>query len=330
MIVIHHIEPLRLYAATNIGEKWFILSTHEIAVVAMSWFFFVAGYWLFRGITKEQIVPRIKKRLFSLGVPYIIWNSLQLIVLIPMILFFGYELPGTKLSLYIRSAYQPICPIDGPLWFMHRTLEYVMLLPLLYIIIVKHRNIQLQLIAAQPVIIYLTNSNYWTFLYWLFIFMFGGWVATYKDNDFQRFIGRDGKVPWGITLILSVVLTWATVDILYGGPTMQYLLRLFMIPAYCCLVSVSKTSSGIKWLDNPSNHWFIRGYSLWLFASHWYILNILQIPLTSIITAEQPYAASIMMGVSFIGTILVQIGLMVLVHKHMPVVYKYMMGGRQA
>lgn len=135
--------------------------------------------------------------------------------------------------------------------------------------------------------------------------MFGGWVATYKDNDFQRFIGRDGKVPWGITLILSIILTWATVNILYGGPIMQYLLRLFMIPAYSCLVSVSKTSSGIKWLDNPSNHWFIRGYSLWLFASHWYILNILQIPLTAIITAEQPYAASIMMGVSFIGTILV-------------------------
>lgn len=330
MIVIHHVEPLRLYAATNKAEEWLITSTHEIAVVAMSWFFFVAGYWLFRGITKEQIVPRIKKRLFSLGVPYIIWNSLQLIVLIPMMIFFGYELPGTKLSLYIRSAYQPICPIDGPLWFIFRTLEYVMLLPLLYIIIVKHRNIQLQLIAAQPVIIYLTNSNYWTFMYWLFIFMFGGWVATYKDNDFQRFIGREGKLPWPVTLILSVVLTWAVAGIVMSdAEILKYILRLFMIPAYSCLVSISKTSSDVKWIDNPSNHWFIRGYSFWLFASHWYILNILQIPLTAIIIAEQPYAASIYYIINAIVTVAIQSGLMILVHKHIPVMFKYMMGGRK-
>lgn len=133
--------------------------------------------------------------------------------------------------------------------------------------------------------------------------MLGGWVATYKDNDFQRFIGRDGKIPWGVTLILSVVLTWATVNILYGGTIMQYLLRLFMIPVYSCLISVSKTSSGIKWMDNTSNHWFIRGYSFWLFASHWYILNILQIPLTAIIIAEQPYAASIYYIINAIVTV---------------------------
>lgn len=136
--------------------------------------------------------------------------------------------------------------------------------------------------------------------------MFGGWVATYKDNDFQRFIGRDGKLSWPVTLLLSVVLTWAVAGIITNDAEIsKYIIRLFMIPAYSCLVSVSKTSSGIKWLDNPSNHWFLRSYSFWLFASHWYILNILQIPLAAVITAGQPYAASIYYIINTIMTVVI-------------------------
>lgn len=77
--------------------------------------------------------------------------------------------------------------------------------------------------------------------------MFGGWVAIYKDSEFQRFIDRDGKIPWTVTLILSVVLTWAVAGIVINDAEIpKYVLRLFMIPAYSCLVSLSKTTSGIK------------------------------------------------------------------------------------
>ena len=77
--------------------------------------------------------------------------------------------------------------------------------------------------------------------------MLGGWVATYKDSEFQRFIGKDGKMPWGVTLILSVILTWAVAGIIMKDAEIpKYILRLFMIPAYSSLVSISKTTSGIK------------------------------------------------------------------------------------
>ena len=65
-----HASTLQFYPAAGAWEIWAVQIGTELAVPAVAWFFFSAGYWLFRSLTKQQILPRLKRRFFSLVVPY--------------------------------------------------------------------------------------------------------------------------------------------------------------------------------------------------------------------------------------------------------------------
>lgn len=84
----------------------------ELAVPAVAWFFFSAGYWLFRSLTKQQILPRLKRRFFSLVVPYFAWNTLVLAAEYLLRVYKHETIPNT----FFLTAYRPIVPVNGALW----------------------------------------------------------------------------------------------------------------------------------------------------------------------------------------------------------------------
>lgn len=67
--------------------------------VAVPFFFLQSGYWMFRYDifeTKSDILKRkLKKKVVSLGVPYLIWNTLGLLFFIIMT-----RLPGMPFNIY--------------------------------------------------------------------------------------------------------------------------------------------------------------------------------------------------------------------------------------
>ena len=125
--------------AINSFDSWcntafnYIFST--MGGVVMSWFFTVTGFLLFYGLSFATYAGKIKRRCFSLLIPYIIWQFL--------IAFLNMSFSRSQYSIK-GFLYQNFAlvqwPCDGPLWYMYA----VFLLAILSVILIpcfKNRNV---------------------------------------------------------------------------------------------------------------------------------------------------------------------------------------------
>ncbi len=133
-------------------------------------YYFISGYVFFLGVTltKEKYVQKLKNRVKTLLIPYLIWNSVAvLILLIELLPFLSSVFPNLHLhkaelnfsmsailaafwdnSGGILSTIQPsaesvaapIYPADGPLWFVRDLMIVVLCAPLLYWILKRTRH----------------------------------------------------------------------------------------------------------------------------------------------------------------------------------------------
>lgn len=166
-------------------------------------FFIISGFLLFYNIEKYTAATyayKIKKRFYSLLVPYLTWNTLYLILFYiigqnNVVLSEVPELYGdnTSLSNFLYIAYvRP--PVDGPLWFIRNLIVMDLISPILYVIIKKtHFYFPLLLLIATQ---FNMNSFALSFLW----FSFGIACAVHKF-DFFHFC----RYFFTVNLLISVV-----------------------------------------------------------------------------------------------------------------------------
>lgn len=54
----------------------FLYYLEQVAVLAMSWFFMITGFLLYRDLTMKNYLEKIKRRVFSLLLPYLLWQTI--------------------------------------------------------------------------------------------------------------------------------------------------------------------------------------------------------------------------------------------------------------
>ena len=103
-------------------------------------FFVLAGYLFFNGYEKDGAWARkVKSRLFSIGLPYVVWNFLAspwfTALLIPLFALFMPSV-GTPRSCSFNEVfigqYPAFYPANGPLWFLRELLLMTLASPLIY------------------------------------------------------------------------------------------------------------------------------------------------------------------------------------------------------
>lgn len=151
-------------------------------------FFIISGFLLFYNIEKYTAATyayKMKKRFYSLLVPYLTWNTLYLILFYiigqnNVVLSEVPELYGdnTSLSNFLYIAYvRP--PVDGPLWFIRNLIVMDLISPILYVIIKNTKfYFPLMLLIATQVNM---NSFALSFLW----FSFGIACAVHKFDFFH-------------------------------------------------------------------------------------------------------------------------------------------------
>lgn len=121
------------------------LLSRYLAYAAVPIFFIISGFLLFynvRHYNKNIYISKIRKRVKSLLVPYVLWNLIYLTVLYlgGQKSFLFLEVPDLfngKLSVLQVLLLVFIRPLDGPLWFVRNLFGMALLSPLLYWIIRK-------------------------------------------------------------------------------------------------------------------------------------------------------------------------------------------------
>lgn len=273
-----HASPLQFYPAAEPWAVWSVQIGTELAIPAVAWFFFSAGYWLFRKLTASQIIIRLKRRFFSLVVPFFAWNALVLAA--ECLLRIAKHEPIT--AAYLAAAFAPIAPINGALWFVGRLVSYVVLLPALYLIL-RQKTVSLILTAMGAAAAVAVCPNYYSFFYWLPVFCMGGWIGLHGHERFEALLGQKGRLPWPLGIaIYSLLLVLLHPAVQMGGQIL-YLVRLLSIPAVIFLAAQCGCPA--------AKGWFRAQLSFFLFCTHWYIEALLGGKLAAMIPQTLPGAA---------------------------------------
>lgn len=184
--------------------------------VSVPVFFFISGYVFFYGIddfTKNRYIKKLRNRITTLLIPYLIWNSMEIVVGLLKCFYGdnnGFATYKTILNLTLENllscfwAYNRqlfvaisnttteatnvlnIYPINTPLWFVRDLMIVVLLSPLLYYLI---RRLQFYFILVLSVIWLFPNLRFGSYGFseaFLF-FTLGAYLCiNKKDIIFQQ------------------------------------------------------------------------------------------------------------------------------------------------
>ena len=122
---------------------------HSIAVVAVPVFFIISGYFFFYNVKEfnnDVYVEKLKKRVLTLLIPYLLWNLLPVFMIVGGNLFsvffkgksfdalysFFYDLWNEGIWHIWWDKTSGTMPFDSPLWYVRDLMIVVCLSPVIY------------------------------------------------------------------------------------------------------------------------------------------------------------------------------------------------------
>lgn len=150
----------------------FNYSLQNIMFLAVPFFYIISGYNFTK--SKKTFIERIKERLTTILLPYILWNTIAYIV-----------------SLRKKDFYWPdwnimvLNPIDFPLWYLRDLFILCMIYPLIQILITKFKGV---IFAIISIYLYIIEFSFPIIgLRYNSIFFFGVGIIIYKYLKHKEF-----------------------------------------------------------------------------------------------------------------------------------------------
>ena len=198
-------------------------SAEQLARFAMSFFFMTTGFLLFRDLNFQNYTTKIKKRVTSLLIPYIIWQ----IIGVPFSIKTGQ--PWTMSSFIKKCFLFDAWPADGPLWYVYVVFILAVLSPFLLILF---KNKMVGLIAIL-VIFYVTNGSIGQFvgsygyvgniIWYLPSYLFGSYWGHFHSDSMDDLNGLKD--------FAFIILVAFLGDCIKGGTLMEIFLRILPLIA---------------------------------------------------------------------------------------------------
>jgi hypothetical protein len=245
----------------NIFRIFRYLIMNVVCRVAVPSFYLFSGYYFFYQIekfNKDIYASKIHRRIFSLLLPYLLWNLIQFLISILLILkntlqsgnFINqitiyYHKVGGLLGIFWNGQSTPSCklnflgfidgrtaPIDMPLWFLRDLIILSILTPIIYWLIKKAK------IYYIVVLLMITLLNLWPWIPGLsidglFYYSVGAYFSINRINLLQLSL----KIK-KMCFLLSLIMIPA---IMIFNRYYDTLITLFIIPAICSSLVIMST-----------------------------------------------------------------------------------------
>lgn len=297
-------------ASINLFNDVMLFVEAFIRGVGVPTFFFISGYVFFYGIdhySKELYKRKLKSRIRTLLIPYIIWNSLE--ILIGLLKVFvgnrGFSTYGSQLNFSLNNflscfwayngqlfttlvdnkeqiAYAGTDPINVPLWFLRDLMIVVIFTPLIYYILKKTKSLLIVLLGILWIIPNDMNLDAYGFVRAFLFFSFGAYLCiNKKDIIFKKKI-----------LTFLVILFYPMMGTLYilalknGYYDWLHWLKSFSILGFLFFsyhLSTYLVRHGIK--SSP----FLSSASFFIYISHCLIFQRITKAIYIIIKPDQPF-----------------------------------------
>ncbi len=325
-----HCEPSAIsdYKLSGAYELLYIFVREILAGAAVPRFFVISGFLFFvKGpLTPSAYVSKLKKRIQSLLIPYIIWNLLYWGIFIlkskilPGDLSIGAltHLTTTEfLRMFwnLRSGFYPMC---AQFWFLRDLMVMMVLSPIIYIC-VKYLKLLFVVIFGLMWIFNFGWEITGLSITSIFFFSVGAYIALFKIN-FVKFSKYGILVFFIMYTILSSVALYSI-----GNPMMERFKTLSILCEMICIIGLT-TIFIRRGLWEPNN--FLSESSFFIYASHQIILAILVKQLVSLLSPMDGLKLTIIFLVSPIIIICVSLIIYWQMRKTMPLLTKILTGGR--
>jgi surface polysaccharide O-acyltransferase-like enzyme len=277
VVLIHLNTGIAISAPThNIFNETAFFFSECLARVAVPLFMLFSGYLFFfanTGFTKEIYYKKIKSRFHSLFIPYMIWNTVAVLITLGLHLFFpemvsGSKKPMTEYTLSdwfysywntneINSTLSSPCPTNYPLWFIRDLMIISLFSPIIYWLVKRLKWISIIVIG----LLHITDAlpTYPGFcLEAIFYFTVGALFGVHKI-DFCQYL-KNKATPLTIAFIVTIVLRemqqHEMLSFLNSSPISMY--RLMILTGSCTTIAIlaqiaeTKSITPNKFLSNSS------------------------------------------------------------------------------
>lgn len=315
-------------------------------------YFFISGYVFFYGVnmSRATYVRKLKNRIKTLFIPYIVWNALFVLVTVavyslPAIIpsLRDYMISGNShlndfslhntLSYFINSepliitSESPVitCPANGPLWFLRELMTVVLCTPVIYVVLKRWGGKVVLALATTWFILRFNDSDLKWLIYTdqllsaLFFFSWGAYMSI-KGKDMLTEFGRWFKAS----------------AILYPALSLLYVAAIYINPEACVVIKPFRIIAGLLFAYNISA-WllktgrctlspFLASASFFIYVSHAVVIPyILRIVLHALHPTSDAKAIATFV-ITTVLTALILLGTFGLLRRYAPRLLKVVAG----
>lgn len=331
--LIFFIILLHCYSSVNLSGDFdiYFKSIYPLALwlgeTGVPGFFFISGYLFF--LSKKEYSQKISTRIHSLLIPYILWNTILLLLYLATYLIgFPQDINGKNLAdfdftdyirlFWDRGTYDNgnFVPLLCPLWYIRNLLIMAIISPLLYYIIRYLREAFLFIIAVWWMMTYHNAFIPQTILF----FSLGAYFSIFEINPIKLIIKNK--------LLLSLLFVlFATGDIIthiaISTPANLQIHRfalIFNIPALLLLANYCV-------LHGYSNR-ILQNSAFIVFCTHYPIVVILRKFCVTQFSNASDITHILLYYVCVILTTLISISFYLILDKYFPNVKRILSGNR--
>lgn len=183
IVILHALPPLRFGYPLDRSQPfyYFIMVVCQLGVPV---FFFLSGLLFYKRCSSHaDIKKKLKNRVKSLFIPYLLWNTIFVLLYFVMT---RWELTGNimKMGSAVNSLRDVVIGIlDArftPLWFVKILMIYSLLSPLIYFCLRRRTLFAIILIGSIIVAIFCKWDKYDSVLLWLPMYLCGCAMGYYK------------------------------------------------------------------------------------------------------------------------------------------------------
>ncbi len=183
-------------------------SVGNIAIISVPCFFAISSFLYFISFNFENVFgcykSKLKKRIKSLLIPFIIFNIFGLIFSI-----IAYRIHPTDYNPIEELTFSRI-PIllyrsqfNGPLWYMRALFEFVIVAPMIGWILSRHKY---SLLLVLPLYFICGTISYFSFLHWMIPICLGAYIAIYYNEVISLYNRIPRFLKWGGVIISVLAL----------------------------------------------------------------------------------------------------------------------------
>ena len=280
LIVLQHSAPMGRFGLAENGKYPFIHCLIVFSYISVPLFFFMSSLLFYRGCEYNDIKRKLLSRVYSLLIPYLLWNTIFV-----LIYFSITRIPIIEEHMRMGKVLDNPCAffvaiIDSrftPLWFVRDLMCFCLFSPLI-LFIIKKIWLAIIILALSIFATWHWEFSHQNVVTWIPIYLLGaiiGRYLTFKENDkygcTSRYLVKSRKQR----ILISMVFGIGFISIyLFSVKDSTYLyffrllspIFLWVILDFALFDYIKKRFRRKLWMH----------YTFFIYCTHYFVLNVLQ------------------------------------------------------